>query len=489
MKSDKKLSVAEALLPSHEDIHTAFVNGGKAVECLIENLIGSLLKIIKELQAQTAMNSGNSSKPPSSDGLGKKPRPGSLREPGKRPNGGQPGHEGHHLKQVREPDHTVFHRIRRCRHCDASLRGTSVSGYERRQVSDVPPVGIGVTEHQAEVRLCPKCGRRSQAEFPAEVSQPAQYGDSLKALAVYFSGYHHIPAERTAEITEDVFGHRVSDAVVIGSDRECAAKAEPANEQIRQQITVSAVSGFDETGMRVGGKTQWLRVACTPALTYHTVHPKRGPEGIRDAGILPEFQGIAVHDHWHPYFSGSDSCSHALCNAHHLRELKSVCEQYGQAWAGELSGLLTEIHREVRKNRPAADVLPACRIAESESRYDRLIEEGMSVNPRSEKISGRRGKQKQSPPRNLPNRLKGKKTEVLRFMYDFRVPFDNNQAERDIRMVRVRQKVSGSFRTQEGANIFSEIRGYVSTAEKNAFSVIEAIQRAFEGNPFVPTPA
>jgi transposase len=241
--------------------------------------------------------------------------------------------------------------------------------------------------------------------------------------------------------------------------------------------------------MRVGGKTQWLRVACTPALTYHTVHPKRGPEGIRDAGILPEFQGIAVHDHWHPYFSGSDSCSHALCNAHHLRELKSVCEQYGQAWAGELSGLLTEIHREVRKNRPAADVLPACRIAESESRYDRLIEEGMSVNPRSEKISGRRGKQKQSPPRNLPNRLKGKKTEVLRFMYDFRVPFDNNQAERDIRMVRVRQKVSGSFRTQEGANIFSEIRGYVSTAEKNAFSVIEAIQRAFEGNPFVPTPA
>jgi transposase len=344
VKSDKKLPIAEVLLPSSDDIHSAFVKGEEAVVCLMMNVIDSLMNIIKELRAQKAKDSGNSSKPPSSDGLVRKPRSGSFRESGKRPNGGQPGHKGHHLQQVCEPDRTVVHKLRRCRHCDASLTGTPVSGYERRQVSDIPPVRIEVAEHQAEIRLCPKCGCHSQAEFPAEVSQPAQYGDSLRAHAVYFSNYHHIPVERTAQIMEDVFGHRISDAVVIGANRECASEIGTAAEKIREQLISSPVANFDETGIRVNGKTQWLHVACTPTLTHYSVHGNRGQEGLNDNGILPEFQGVAVHDHWHPYFR-YDSCSHALCNAHHLRELKFVSEQYAQDWAAELSGLLVENSR------------------------------------------------------------------------------------------------------------------------------------------------
>jgi len=241
-------------------------------------------------------------------------------------------------------------------------------------VSDVPPVCIEVTGHQAEIRLCPKCGHRSQAEFPAEVSQSARYGPRLKAHAVYFSGYHHIPMERTTEIMEDVFGHRISDGTVAEANRECAVRTEPACEQIREQITEASVADFDESGIRVSGKTQWLHVTCTPALTYYTVHPKRGQEGLNDAGILPDFQGVAVHDHRNPYFS-YDSCSHALCNVHHLRDLKFVSEQYGQAWSAEFTGLLREIHTEIGKVRPESDALPFFRTAGFESRYDRLIEE------------------------------------------------------------------------------------------------------------------
>lgn len=476
MKSDKKLS-----LPKDEDIHSASESGEEAVV----SLIGNLLNIIRELQAQIARDSGNSGKPPSSDGLRNPPRPGSLRVSGSRPTGGQPGHKGHHLEQISDPDHVIVHRIRRCKSCNASLSGAAVSGCDRRQVFDVPSVRIEVTEHQAEIRLCPKCGHHSQAEFPGEVSQPAQYGPVLKAHAVYFSSYHHIPMERTAEIMEDIFGHRISDGTVAMANRECSAGIGAVGEQIRKQITASPVANFDESGIRVSGKTQWLHVACTPALTYYTVHPKRGQEGLNDAGILPDFQGVAVHDHWHPYFR-YDSCSHALCNAHHLRELKFVSEHYGQTWAAEFIGLLREIHTEIGKVRPASDTLPSLKKARFESRYDQLIEEGLAANPPPEKPSGKRGKTKQSPPRNLLNRLKTKKSEVLRFMYDFRVPFDNNQAERDIRMVKVKQKVSGSFRTPDGADIFCKIRGYVPTAKKNAFNVIKAVKRAFEGNPFLP---
>lgn len=491
MKGEQKLSSMKVQLPSDEQIHNAFVNGEMAIVNLVSGLVGTingLLGVIEKFQIQNAKDSTNSSKPPSSDGLTKKPRPGSLRKPGDKPNGGQPGHEGHHLETVSNPENTVIHEVKRCKHCNASLEKVPVIRYERRQVFDIPVIHIEVTEHQAEVCRCPNCGGHNQAEFPAEVTQPTQYGPNLRAHAVYFNNYHQIPLERTSEIIEDVFGHRISEAVVIEANQECAAKVEPANQQIKEQVIASPVVNFDETGIRVKGKTQWLDVASTPALTCYNVHPSRGQEGLDDMGILPEFKGRAVHDHWKPYFK-YDSCSHSLCNAHHLRELKLVDEHYGQAWAGELSSLLVEINEDVKKARfLGGSYLLPFKINEFESRYDKLIEKGLEMNPPPVRRAGQRGKIKQSPPKNLLDRLMEKKPETLMFMYDFSVPFDNNQAERDIRMVKVKQKVSGTFRTEKGANIFCSIRGYISTAKKNACNIINSIQRAFQGNPFVPKP-
>jgi transposase len=477
-------------LPSNEDIHNAVVNGEPAVANLVSGLVETihhLLDLVEQLQNLKSKNSTNSSKPPSTDGLTKPNRPVSLRKSGDKPNGGQPGHEGHRLEPVSAPDHTVIHEVHTCKHCHAPLDPSSIIGHETRQVFDIPPIHIEVTEHRVEISRCPHCGTHNQTEFPPEITQPTQYGPNLRSHAVYFNNYHHIPLERTTEIIEDVFGHRISEGVVIEANRECAEKVEPANAQIKTLVMESSVVNFDETGIRVKGKSQWMDVASTPALTCYNVHPSRGQDGLNDMGILPEFKGTAVHDHWKPYFK-YDLCSHALCNAHHLRELKFVSEQYGQDWSEEMSRLLVEIHDNVKTSRTLGEShLPLFKIYEFETRYDKLIEKGLEMNPQPLKKIGQRGKTKQPPPKNLLDRLKKNKPETLKFMYDFTVPFDNNQAERDIRMIKVKQKVSGTFRTEEGADIFCSIRGYLSTAKKNACNVINSIQRAFQGNPFVPS--
>ncbi len=499
MKEEQKLSSLKIRLPSSEDIRHACINGEDAVVSLVTGLVGTIRNlhgyiekqalIIQELQNQKAKNSDNSGKPPSSDGLKKKPRPTSLRKRGSKTNGGQLGHKGHRLEMVECPDHIVIHEVKTCKNCHASLKNVAIIGYDKRQVFDLPPVTMEVTEHRIETCHCPHCGHQNQAEFPVGISQPAQYGRIAKSVAVYFNNYQHIPLERTSEIFEDIFSHRISEAVVIASNQECAEKVTPANEHIKEQLIASPVVNYDETGLRVKGKNQWLNEACTPSLTYYNIHPKRGQEGFNDTGILPEFKGVAVHDHWNPYFK-YEGCQHALCNAHHLRELKFVNEQYGQQWAEEFSSLLVEINEEVKNTRLLCSLsLPPFKLNDFESRYDEIIEKGLKINPPPEKLTGKRGKIKQSPPKNLLDRLKMRKSETLRFMYDFRVPFDNNQAERDIRMVKVRQKVSGTFRTDKGASIFCRIRGYISTARKNAFNVINSIQRAFQGNPYIPIPA
>jgi transposase len=490
MKANHKPFRLKIQLPKREDIHNAFITGEDAVVKMVSGIVDTvhdLISVVERLQDQTSKDSTNSSKPPSTDGPAKKPRMGSLRKPGIKPNGGQPGHEGNCLKAVSNPDHTVIHKVRRCKYCNASLEKVPISRYENRQIFDIPVIHIEITEHVTEVCRCPHCGGQNQAEFPLGVTQPAQYGPNLKAHAVYFNNYHHIPLERTCEIIEDLCGHPISEAVVIEANRECAIRIEPANQQIKEQVTASPVVNFDETGIRVKGKTQWLDVASTPTLTCYNINPSRGREGLDDMGILPEFKGTAVHDHWRAYFM-YNSCQHALCNAHHLRELKFVNEQYCQPWAGEFSGLLVEIYEEVKKARISGESsIPPFKINAFESQYDKLIEKGLEMNPDLVRTAGQRGKIRQSPPKNLLDRLKRYKAEVLRFMYDFNVPFDNNQAERDVRMAKVKQKVSGTFRTEKGAKIFCSVRGYISTARKNACKAINAIQRAFQGNPFVPT--
>jgi transposase len=449
--------------------------------------IQELHAVIQQLQDQAQKNSRNSSKPPSSDGL-KKPRTTSLRTPGERPNGGQKGHQGHTLRQVEQPDQTKVYDVKACQHCHASLEDVEGVQCEKRQVFDIPAIRIEVTEHQVLMKVCPSCGTTNTAEFPPEITQPTQYGSNVKSHAAYFSNYHHIPLKRSAEMFEDVFRHRVSEAVILDASREGADKVRSSNETVKQQLIAAAVVNFDESGMRVTGKGQWLHVASTPELTYYDVHPKRGQEAMDAIGILPEFRGAAVHDHWKSYFT-YDHCQHSLCNAHHLRELTFVAEQYQQEWAEQVSTLLADINNEVNQTRPISDHLEASKLTEFETRYDEILEVGFQANPppaEDEHQPKKRGRRKQSPPKNLLDRLQKYKPEVLRFMYDFRVPFDNNQGERDIRMMKVKQKVSGTFRTEEGAKQFCRLRGYISTARKNGVNVLEALKGAFQGTPFIP---
>lgn len=359
---------------------------------------------------------------------------------------------------------------------------------EKRQVFDIPAIRIEVSEHQVLRKVCPFCGTTNTAEFPPEVTQPTQYGSNVKSHAAYFSNYHHIPLKRSADMFEDVFRHRVSEAVILDASCEGADQVRSSNERVKQQLIETSVVNFDESRMRVTGKGQWLHVASTPELTYYDIHQKRGQEAMEAIGILPEFRGTAVHDHWKSYFT-YDHCQHSLCNAYHLREIKFVADQYQQEWAEQMSTLLAAINAEVTQTRPISDHLETSKLTEFETRYDEILDVGFKANPpptEDEQQPKKRGRRKQSPPKNLLDRLQQYKPEVLRFMVDCRVPFDNNQGERDIRMMKVKQKVSGTFRTEEGAKRFCRLRGYISTARKNGVNVLEALKGAFQETPFIP---
>jgi transposase len=487
-------------LPTKEDIHNAYINGEETLTQLIQWLISIILKqeeailkqeeAINELQNKLSKNSQNSSKPPSSDGYRKANRTTSLRQTGKKPKGGQLGHEGHTLKATDNPDIIEVYEVENCTNCNASLKNVHVNTYEERQVFDIPVVRMKVTSHRAEMKICPKCGAENKGKFPESVNQPTQYGNEVKSWASYFTNQHFISVERTREIFEDLVNHRVSEGTIIKASEELSECISPAVEAIKEQIRNADVIHNDESGVRVTGKLHWLHVASTNRATDYEVHAKRGKEGMESAGILSKFKGKAVHDHWKPYFN-YENCGHALCNAHHLRELKFIEERHEQNWAKEMTELLVEIKDTVEGIQPEAEALTIGQIIEFEKQYDKIIQRGFEANPvvvkeKSETEVKKGGRVKQSAPINLLVRLRDFKKETLTFMYDFRAPFDNNLAERDIRMIKVKQKVSGGFRTTKGAKNFGRIRGYISTVRKNAVNVFQAIRGAFCWNPFIP---
>jgi transposase len=443
-------------------------------------------KQIQKLSDQVAKTSQNSSKPPGSDGL-KKPNPQSLRTKGEKPYGGQPGHKGDTLQMVLAPDVIIEHPVTRCPHCQADLCQVEAVGYDKRQVFDIPLVQFEVTEHRVAIKACPDCGGKVQGDFPDAVSQPTQYGPRIKAQASYLNTYHCLPLARTAELLSDFYGQSPSEAALLATNQQAVTQIQPTLTSIKEQLIASDVVHFDESGLRVASKLQWLHVASTPAFTFYQVNAKRGQGGMQTAGILPQFQGTAVHDHWASYLV-FDQCQHAFCNAHHLRELQFMVEQYQQPWAADMAQLLRAIKQAVDAAPPSATALPDDRLTFYNAEYDQLIAQGLAANPpAAHPAVSPRGRPKQAPPKNLLDRLQTHKAGVLAFMADFRIPFDNNQAERDIRMIKVKQKVSGAFRTKDGADTFCALRAYISTARKQGINAIDALFNAFLGQPFLPT--
>jgi len=480
--------MTQFVMPSREEIHAAYLQGEEALVALFERTIGELAMRVATLEEQIAKNSRNSNKPPSSDGL-KKPAPRSLRKRSGKKSGGQPGHSGHTLKTTEHPDHIELHSVKRCAHCQAVLADIATSLYETRQVFDLPEIAIEVTEHRAEVKLCHVCGKVTTGEFPAEVTEPVQYGPRLKAQAVYLNQQHHIPLERTQEVLSDLYGAAPSEATIIAACQAVQDEVAPVNAAAKAYlIATEEPIHCDETGLRVAGTLYWAHVASTKQVTYLEVHAKRGQQALDAIGILPRRKGKVVHDDYSSYGRYTE-VEHVGCNAHHLRELVFIEEQYVQEWAEQMAELLVEIKEAVEKAQEQQQTaLTDRQQVDFAGRYDRLIAQGLQVNPPlPEPLVKRRGRKKQSQAKNLLDRLQGHKQEVLAFMYDFKVPFDNNLAERDLRMVKLKQKVSGCFRTFKGAQVFSQIRSYISTARKNGQRVLEALHMALLGTPFCPS--
>jgi transposase len=470
-----------------------------AVLCAMQAQIGTLAERVRELEARLNKDSHNSSKPPSSDGLARrpsaaKPAPRSLRPQKGRKPGGQHGHPGRTLSQVEEPDTVLLHAPASCSACGHSLEGAAVVvvSRERRQVFDLPPMRLLVTEHQALECECPDCHVRTKASFPEAVAQPVQYGPALMGLAVYLTEYQLLPLWRTQQLLADLFGSAPCEGTLVSALGTCFETLAPVESAIKESIVQAPVAHFDETGIRVQGRLHWLHVASTPdvastpALTWYARHPKRWREAIRDLDILPRFGGVSVHDAYVSYQSEDYPCSHALCNAHLLRELTGLWETSRQTWTKQMMALLCCLKRAKEAAQAGGrQSLEAALLHRFTKVYRQIVERGLRLNPRPEP-SGRKGRPARGPARSLLERLQTHESAVLRFAFDFQVPFDNNLAERDLRTTKVRLKISGCFRHESGADQFCRIRGYISTLRKQGKDVMGALRALFTGNVLYP---
>src|SRR5450830_1100239 len=438
--------------------------------------IAGLKARIAELERQLGLNSSNSGKPPSSDGLKKPARVSSLRErSGKKP-GGQKGHKGETLRQVTDPNEVVDHYPSACSMCGAGLDPETSVGHSARQVFDLPePQPVVVTEHRAHDCQCAVCGTTTRALFPDGVNAPVQYGARIAAFVVYLLHYQFLPEDRLVELMADLFGVKLAAATIARMSRTCAERLRGFAETVRDLVAGALVKHMDETGFRIGGKTQWLHVASTALLTFYRVCAKRG-------SLLAHVKGIIVHDHWKPYYT-MQGVLHALCNAHHLRELKALVEIEREDWARKMQRLLRRACHVTNRARDSDGPLKPSLIALIERHYDAILVEGLAFHEAqpplatATKTAGRkhRGRTPRRTGHNLLLRLSTRKQDTLRFLHDAAVPFTNNQAERDGRMMKVKQKISGGFRCDASAADFAVVRSFLSTAKKQGWDIIQAL--------------
>jgi transposase len=445
-----------------------------------DRLIDALFARLDAVEARLGMNSQNSSKPPSSDGLAKKTR--SLRGTSDKKAGGQEGHKGTTLKRVAEPTDTIHHPLpSQCHRCHRPLPLDEAQVVERRQVIDVPARSFDVVEHCALEVAC-SCGQVHVSAFPAGVSDVVQYGPNVKALGVHLTQGQMLPFARAAELLHDIYGLSVSPGTLVAWVGEARAALQGTANQIAGNLHIAASVNADESGLRVAGKLHWLHIAANESLTWYGVHAKRGMEAIEAHGILPKRIGVLVHDCWAPYWKLDESI-HALCNAHLLRELVYVKEITGQAWPDAMTNLLLGANKLCEAARNKQTTFSADDVAAFRTLFDAIVRDGEQLNPEALKTASRKGPVKQSVAFNLLKRFRLHADAVLLFIADHAVPFTNNLGERAVRMPKVKQKISGCFRTTTGADNFCVIRSCLDTLRKQGHGMLEVLLRAFNGNP------
>ena len=431
--------------------------------------IQTLENRLQKLEKLEKTTSKNSNQPPSMDGF-KKTK--SLRTPSGKKTGGQPGHKGATLKISTTPDHLIKCHPEFCEGCGESLKQVTPTKTITRQIFDLPITNIEVTEFEVGVKICPNCGLKNEGQFPEHVKQNVQYGSKLTSFIAYLHHYQMLPFKRITELIEDTFNQKISEGTVATMIQRVSYSLEDTEEYIQQQLISSSILHLDETGCYVNDERWWLHVASNNRFTHYHVNKKRGSEAMEAAGILPYFTGTAIHDQWSPYYK-FDDCTHAACNVHHLREFRAMEEIFKQEWAKEMSALLLEAKDY---SETTAYPLPQFKVEEFERRYLEILESGYIQNPKQQGA-------KNTEPIRLLNRLTKRQEEVLEFLYQRDVPFENNRAENDVRMTKVKQKVSGTFRTPDGAEYFARIRGFISTCQKQGINVLEGIRTVFEGKP------
>jgi transposase len=450
-------------------------------------MIGRILELEQELvQAKRRRtpigDSRTTHAPPSSD---PRPKPRSQRRKSQRRPGGQPGHPGHRLEPTPKPDHIERHVVGRCGACGVDLTTEPVTQVRKHQVFDLPPTPLVVTEHQLESKRCPRCTAVTQASPPPGAEQPTQYGPRLAAFVIYLHSAHFLPLQRLTALIAQLTGHQLSEAWIKTCHARLSSRLDSFLVAVIAALRAAKTVCCDETGFRFSGRRFWLHVCCTATLTLFGCHRRRGTAGIAALGVLPDYTGIAVHDHWPPYFKFS--CQHAVCNEHHIRELAAASEAAGQTWAGDLQQVLYDALELKRRYHGDGQLIPPAQLTTLTSRYEACLRAGYAANPEPQPTGPpKRGRRRRGKTLSLLDRLRDRQVETLRCLHDPHVPWCNNQAEQALRMGKVQQKISGGFRTEQGAIDFCRIRSYLSTLQKNQINLFDGIVQALAGTPWLP---